>query len=132
MSQNNILDLPDNKLKEIFLEVDTIAGKKYSLIDEEYISEALIDYRDKFITASLPLTITPSEDYKYLKSKAVEIIKAVVAESFRGYNEYKAKILELYQETKDWDKVITTAVYRDVGIAQEAFIDVVEEIYQIK
>lgn len=42
------------------------------------------------------------------------------------------EIREAYEESKDWDKVITTAVYSDVKEAQEAFINYVEETYQTK
>jgi len=48
------------------------------------------------------------------------------------YLNYKKQIAETYQESKDWDRVITTAVYSDVGEAQEAFIEYVEETYQTK
>jgi len=48
------------------------------------------------------------------------------------YIKYLKEIREVYEESKDWDKVITTAVYSDVKEAQEAFIDYVEETYQTK
>jgi len=48
------------------------------------------------------------------------------------YLNYKKQIAETYQESKSWDKVITTAVYSNVKEAQESFIDYVEETYQIK
>ena len=48
------------------------------------------------------------------------------------YIKYLKEIREVYEESKDWDKVISTAVYSDVYEAQEAFIDYVEETYQTK
>jgi len=42
------------------------------------------------------------------------------------------KIKATYQESKSWDKVITTVVYSDSSISQEAFIDYVEEVYKTK
>ncbi len=39
-------------------------------------------------------------------------------------------IKETYNKSKDWNKVITTVVYSDVGESQEAFIDFVEEVYK--
>lgn len=48
------------------------------------------------------------------------------------YGKYLEEIKKTYQESKSWDKVITTAVYSDVKESQEAFIDYVEETYQTK
>ncbi len=53
-------------------------------------------------------------------------------ETLRDYLNYKKQIAETYQESKDWDKVISTAVYSDVTASMEAFIDYVEETYQTK
>lgn len=50
----------------------------------------------------------------------------------RHYIEHLKEIREAYEESKDWNKVISTAVYSDVDEAQEAFIDYVEETYQTK
>jgi len=130
MSNKNILELPDKKLKELFQEVHP--GSKYPLIDTEDIDLALEYYKDKFIIPYQALSITPSEDYKYLQAHAVDIIKDTIMESFRDYPKQREAISKLYQETKDWDKVITTEVYRDVDTAQEAFIDEVEEVYNTK
>lgn len=48
------------------------------------------------------------------------------------YSKYLEGIKRTYQESKDWGVVFSTSVYSDVGEAQEAFIDYVEEIYQTK
>jgi hypothetical protein len=48
------------------------------------------------------------------------------------YIKHLKEIREVYEESKDWDKVISTAVYSDVNEAREAFIDYVEETYQTK
>ena len=50
----------------------------------------------------------------------------------RHYIKHLKEIRETYEESKDWDKVISTAVYSDVDEAQEAFIDYVEEVYKTK
>ena len=50
----------------------------------------------------------------------------------RHYIKHLKEIREAYEESKDWNKVISTAVYSDVDEAQEAFIDYVEETYQTK
>ena len=48
------------------------------------------------------------------------------------YSKKLEEIKATYQESKSWDKVITTAVYSDSSISQEAFIDYVEEVYNTK
>jgi len=50
----------------------------------------------------------------------------------RHYIKHLKEIREVYEESKDWNKVISTAVYSDVDEAQEAFIDYVEEVYKTK
>lgn len=131
MSNKNILELPDKKLKELFKNPPR-PESKYPLINAEDIDLALEYYKDKFIIPYQGLSITPSKDYKYLQAHAVDIIKDTIMESFRDYPKQREAISKLYQETKDWDKVITTEVYKDVDTAQEAFIDEVEEVYNTK
>ena len=48
------------------------------------------------------------------------------------YIKHLKEIREVYEESKDWNKVISTAVYSDIDEAQEAFIDYVEEVYKTK
>lgn len=50
----------------------------------------------------------------------------------RHYLKHLKEIRETYEESKDWNKVISTAVYSDVDESQEAFIDYVEEVYKTK
>lgn len=50
----------------------------------------------------------------------------------RHYIKHLKEIRETYEESKDWSKVISTAVYSDVDESQEAFIDYVEEVYKTK
>ncbi len=50
----------------------------------------------------------------------------------RHYLKHLKEIREVYEESKDWNKVISTAVYSDVDESQEAFIDYVEEVYKTK
>lgn len=50
----------------------------------------------------------------------------------RHYLKYLKKIRKTYEESKDWNKVISTAVYSDVDQSLEAFIDYVEEVYKTK
>jgi len=60
-----------------------------------------------------------------------EIVEEILRDYLRYLN-YKKEIAETYQESKSWDKVITTAVYSDIKEAQESFIDYVEETYKTK
>jgi hypothetical protein len=55
-----------------------------------------------------------------------------ITRNYLRYLNYKKRIAETYQESKSWDKVITTDVYSDVPEAQESFIDYVEETYKTK
>lgn len=49
------------------------------------------------------------------------------------YLRYKQNIKEAYQETKDWDKVISSgAFFSDTTEGNDSFIDYVEELYQVK
>jgi len=48
------------------------------------------------------------------------------------YSKSLEEIKATYQESKSWDKVITTVVYSDSNISQEAFIDYVEEFFNTK
>lgn len=50
----------------------------------------------------------------------------------RHYLKHLKEIREVYEESKDWNKVISTAVYLYEEEAQEAFIDYVEEVYKTK
>lgn len=130
MKYTNILDLPDEKLKEIFLEKSSLTKKP--LVKEELVDKALEYYKDKFITPFQSLSITPSEDYKFLQSKTKATIKDAYRENFWSYPENRVEISELYQETKNWDEVISKVVYTDENTSPEAFIDEVEAIYNTK
>ena len=55
-----------------------------------------------------------------------------IVQRYSTYKKSLQRIRDSYQETKDWDSVITTVVYVDDKQSQEAFIDLVEEIYQVK
>lgn len=48
------------------------------------------------------------------------------------YLRHLEEIKEAYKKSKDWDNVLNTVVYIDVDVAQEAFIDYVEEVYKTK
>jgi hypothetical protein len=48
------------------------------------------------------------------------------------YGKALEKVKATYQESKNWNRVITTVVYSDSTTSHEAFIDYVEETYQTK
>lgn len=49
------------------------------------------------------------------------------------YLRYKHNIKKAYQETKDWDKVISSgAFFSDTTEGNDSFIDYVEELYQVE
>lgn len=54
---------------------------------------------------------------------------------YRGYLQYlrdKIDIARIYDKEEDWYSVLSEAVYCDVGSANEAFIDYVEQVYNTK
>jgi hypothetical protein len=55
-----------------------------------------------------------------------------IFEDYVIYMKRKKDIVETYQESRSWDKVITTVVYCDEKESQVAFVDYVEEINQTK
>jgi hypothetical protein len=125
-----IVDFTESQLREVFAK----AGLKAEDIDKgviDYIrfreselsSLSLLSYKDL-------QTIDGIDFYKTLRG-GKEILKNIIL-SYSAYISEKREIAETYQESKSWDKVITTAVYSDSYSSQEAFIDYVEEIYNTK
>ena len=73
-----------------------------------------------------------AEAEKVMSLREGEIVDEILLIDYLIYLNYKKQIAETYQESKDWDKVISTAVYSDVITSMEAFIDYVEETYKTK
>lgn len=67
-----------------------------------------------------------------VKLRSGEDILEGILRDYIWYSKEKKAIAETYQESKSWNKVITTVVYSDSSSSQEAFIDYVEETYQTK
>ena len=125
-----IVDFTETQLKDLFSK----AG-----LNSQDIDKAIADYiryRESEISS---LSILSYNDIQKLGAEAltdglrtgVDIVEEILRNYLRYLN-YKKEIAETYQESKSWDKVITTAVYSDVKEAQESFIDYVEETYQTK
>ena len=128
-----IFDFSEIQLRGIF----TKAG-----LNSQDIDKAIADYMRYRESELSSLSLL---SYKELQSLGAEALYENIKELRSGENilrdilihylrylNYKKEIAETYQESKSWDKVITTAVYSDVKEAQEAFIDYVEETYQTK
>jgi hypothetical protein len=64
----------------------------------------------------------------YLKSLPSLLLKDEV--DLKAYVKSRKKIEDNYQQTKSWNSVIISDVYYDEPTSQEAFIDVIEEIYK--
>lgn len=125
-----IVDFTETQLKDLFSK----AG-----LNSQDIDKAIADYiryRESEISS---LSILSYNDLQKVGAEAftdglrtgVDIVEAILRNYLRYLN-YKKEIAETYQESKSWDKVITTAVYSDVKEAQESFIDYIEETYQTK
>ena len=125
-----IIDFTESYLKEIFTKVG---------IEKEFLDKAVKDYiryRENELSSFNLLGSWALKDLDikgYIKTlrSGAEIIEDIV-KSYLYYLKEKKAIAEKYQETKDWNKVITTVVFSDSDSSQEAFIDYVEEIYQTK
>ena len=126
-------DYSEITLRDIF----TQAG-----LNSDLTERAIRDYQRYRESELSSLSILSGNDIRQIGAEALadkvrklwsggEIIAMILTDYLRYLN-YKKQIAETYQESKDWDKVITTAVYSDVIEAQEAFIDYVEETYQTK
>ena len=133
VKDKSLVDFSEIQLREIF----TKAG-----LNSQDIDKAIADYMRYRESELSSLSILSYKDLQSLGADAFteEVFKLrqggeIVEEILRAYLRYinyKKQIAETYQESKSWDKVITTAVYSDVYEAQEAFIDYVEEVYKTK
>lgn len=126
-------DYSEVTLRDIF----TQAG-----LNSDLTERAIKDYQRYRESELSSLSILSGNDIRQIGAEALadkvrnlrsgrEIVAEILRDYLRYLN-YKKQIAETYQESKDWDKVISTAVYSDVDESQEAFIDYVEETYQTK
>jgi hypothetical protein len=126
-------DYSEVTLRDVF----TQAG-----LNSDLTERAIRDYQRYRESELSSLSILTGNDIRQIGAEALadkvsnlrrggEIVEEILRDYLRYLN-YKKQIAETYQESKSWDKVITTAVYSDVKEAQESFIDYVEETYQIK
>ena len=124
VKDKSLVDFSEIQLREIF----TKAG-----LNSQDIDKAIADYMRYRESELSSLSILSYKDLQNLGAEAFteevfklrqggEIVEEILRDYLRYIN-YKKQIAETYQESKSWDKVITTAVYSDVKEAQEAFID---------
>jgi len=66
----------------------------------------------------------------YLKSLPSLMLKDEI--DLKSYLSRRKDIEDKYKQTKSWNAVITSVVYYDEPTSQEAFIDIVEEMYSTK
>ena len=126
-----IVDFSEVQLREIF----SRAG-----LNSQDIDRAIADYMRYRESELSSLAILSYNDIQNLGAEAFteeilklrnggEIVEDILRDYLRYLN-YKKEIAETYQESKDWNKVFSTAVYSDVIEAQEAFIDYIAEVYK--
>ena len=127
------VDYSEVTLRDIF----TQAG-----LNSDLTERAIRDYQRYRESELSSLSILSGNDIRQIGAEALvdkvinlrsggEIVALILSDYLRYLN-HKKQIAETYQESKDWNKVISTAVYSDVNEAQEAFIDYVEEVYKTK
>jgi hypothetical protein len=133
VKDKSLVDFSEIQLREIF----TKAGLNSQDIDKAVAD--YIRYRESEISSLSILSHKELQNlgeeafYKIIKElRSGENILKDILIHYLSYIKYKKKIAETYQESKSWDKVITTVVYLDSKDSQEAFIDYVEETYQTK
>jgi hypothetical protein len=121
-----LVDFSEVQLREVFSK----AG-----LNSQYIDRAIVDYMRYRKSELSNLSLLSYKDLQNLGADAVttKIIELrdgvdIMLIAFTFYLKEKKAIAETYQESKNWDKVITTVNYN----SQEAFIDYVEETYQTK
>ena len=111
-------------------------------LNSDLTERAIKDYQRYRESELSSLSTLSGNDLRQIEAEALadkiiklrrggEIVEDVL-KNYLSYLDYKKQIAETYQESKSWDKVITTDVYSDVKESQEAFIDFIEETYQIK
>ena len=132
-TEEGLIDFSINQLRDVF----TQAG-----LNSDLTERAIKDYQRYRESELSSLSLLSANEIKQIGAEALadKIIKLrsggeIVEEIYKNYLSYlnyKKQIAETYQDSKSWDKVITTAVYSDVKEAQESFIDYVEETYQTK
>ena len=132
-TEEGLIDFSVNQLRDIF----TQAG-----LNSDLTERAIKDYQRYRESELSSLSILTGNEIrqigaealaeKILKLKAGRDLVEDLLLQYSRYLEYKEEIIETYQESKDWDKVISSVVYVDIDESQEAFIDFVEETYQTK
>jgi hypothetical protein len=128
------IDFTETQLREVF----TKAG-----LNSQEINKAVADYIRYRENELSGLSMLSYEDLKAIgsdnlwqnvisKIKDGEELVNTILKDYLLFVKWKKKIADTYQESKSWDKVITTTVYVDQIDSQEAFIDYVEDIYRVK
>ena len=130
VKDKTLVDFTPNQLRDFF--------KKAGLSNHN-IEKAIEDYQRyrEVELSSLEFLDTTKLRAEAIAKKVMSLRDGgeIVEEILKNYLrllDYKKEIVESYEESKNWDKVITTAVYSDIPEAQESFIDYVEEIYLTK
>jgi len=110
-------------------------------LPEEYIQLFLKDYArfregqlaDYMILPAVAYNNMPKEDS--LRALSIKLKKSgkginTILASYMGYIDHKKKIAQTYQESENWYTVFSTDVYMDSIVANEGFIDYLEETYK--
>ena len=103
----------------------------------QVIDKAIADYTRYRKSESSSLAILSYSELQSLGEATKDILRNRVEDkidtilsNYIIYLRYKVKIAETYQESKSWDIVATTVVFRDVYYSHEAFIEYIAETYQ--
>jgi hypothetical protein len=117
---------------------ESLSKKGVDKADIDRLWAGYMAYREREIANILgPASIPEHDRPAYIMNildkvrRGIYVMEKMVSTYIR-YDNYKKAIREAYRQSKSWDEVITTVVYRDVDESAEAFIDYVEETYQTK
>lgn len=133
VKDKSLVDFTDRQLRKICKQVG---------LNSDLTERAIRDYKRYRESELSSLFILSYNDLQSLGEEALydkvkelrtadNLLEDILIHYLRYIN-HKKQIAETYQESKDWDKVITTVVYSYVNEAQESFIDYVEETYRTK
>jgi len=126
-----ILSEGEDKIKHFFSE------KGYT---KDEVEDLIVAFNKYVISGNKKLSLLSVTQLQDLGAEGIieeflsntDEIAEAISSSFHHYQRYKKKIIDTYQESKSWDKVITTAVYEETQEGNEPFLDYVEEFYHTK
>ena len=126
-----ILSKGEEEIRQYFIE------KGYN---PEEVKRLIAEFNRYVLSGNKSLSLLSIEDLYTLGAEGIikELLKnsdkisEAISRGYLRYIDYRKKIADIYQESKNWGDVFSTTVYAEIEEANEAFIDTIEETYQTK